>query len=265
MQQIGTGKQHELELLVRRAGQHILELWPGKRGGSSHLKVDSKSDNSLVTNADYESNQILVDGLRRLFPESRIVSEEGPFEVQDLSRQPTWVIDPIDGTMYFLEGKDHFRILIGLLEQGEVNLGLMYFPTSDRLFYAQRARGCSVNGQLLKVSGQNIWDKASIFLNHLAVSDAGVAKVVSADTALACIDLCTQKLDAGVVRITEHKSWDLLPYIVMAQESGGVVTDQDGRLPRFESTIPAMSHLVFSNGLLHATVLDALKRWRLQN
>ncbi len=262
MQEISLGLQHELEELVRKAGQHILKLWPGKRGGNSHLKVTPKPDGSLVTNADYESNQIIVEGLRRLTPKIAIFSEEGPLDSEEIPLTPAWVLDPIDGTNYFLEGKSHFRILLGLLDQGRVVMGIMYFPTNDKLYVAQRAKGCFLNQQSLRVSSHKDWSQAKLFLNHLQAKNVALPKHVSIDTALACIQLCEKELDAGLIRITEHKTWDLLPYIVMTQESGGMVTDEHGAEPLFRNIAPKMGYLVFSNGILHQDLLAALKTWK---
>lgn len=261
MLEISLGQQHELELLIRKAGKHILELWPGKRAGTSHLKIDIKADGSQVTNADHESNQIITEGIHRIFPGTKIVSEEGPLESGQISMQASWVVDPIDGTKYFLEGHEHFRILLGLLEEGRVTLGVMYFPVSDKLYYAQRGKGCYLNHQALRVSSQESFAKSAIFLNHLDPQSPGCAKTISTDTALACIQLCEKTLDAGVVRITEHKTWDLLPYVIMTEECGGLVSDQNGAAAYFDNIAPGMSYLVFSNGLLHPQLLSALQSW----
>ena len=86
-----------LERVVRRAGDKLLELWPGRARGRT-LKSERKSDGSLVTEADFASHHIITEELRRMFPTDFILSEEEIDAVGFASAETAWILDPLDGT-----------------------------------------------------------------------------------------------------------------------------------------------------------------------
>jgi 3'(2'), 5'-bisphosphate nucleotidase len=118
--------------LARRAGERILALH------GSGIAVDTKDDQSPVTQADREANEMIVAALTAAFPGDAILSEELPDDGSRLERERVWMVDPLDGTKDFIRGRDGFAVMIGLLEGATPALGVVYKPIGDKLYFATR-------------------------------------------------------------------------------------------------------------------------------
>lgn len=116
--------------LARKASAAILPYYYGS------VDCETKEDGTPVTNADRLSNQIILDGLQSAFPHDGIVSEE----LENISGNRTWHVDPIDGTKGFIGHSDQFAIHIGLAD-GAPLLGLVYKPTTGEHYVATKGNG----------------------------------------------------------------------------------------------------------------------------
>ena len=139
---------HRITALVREAGEALKDLWPKNNSDRQVLEIQEKNDASLVSLADLRSNEILISGLQKLFPGCEIVSEEGTTgkvssENNNDNLDGYWLIDPLDGTKEFLEGRDNFAVLVAFIDSDHIPIaGWVYFPVRDLLFAA-------VDGELL--------------------------------------------------------------------------------------------------------------------
>ncbi|MEM7034644.1 MAG: inositol monophosphatase [Chloroflexota bacterium] len=113
--------------LVREAGQLALSHF-------KNITPQRKADNTFVTQADIDIEQLLVTRLQTLYPNHNVISEEGA-RVANNNEAPTWAIDPLDGTTAFVHGLPGWGIAIGLLEQGRPTFGMFYMPLLDDLTY----------------------------------------------------------------------------------------------------------------------------------
>lgn len=123
----------QLSDAVRQAGGVVLSMWPKRRATATIIEVAQKIDGSLVSEADMASNELLTTALHSLYPSDLIFSEEvmcDPAAV--FSSKRTWIIDPLDGTSAFLEGRDDFSILVGLSVDHTPTQGLCFFPRAIR-------------------------------------------------------------------------------------------------------------------------------------
>lgn len=117
--------------------------------------ITYKNDDPLnpVTVADEQSEIYLESKLTQLIPGSLVVGEENVEknpEVLDCLKDPenvVWVIDPIDGTRNFKDGKETFCIIVALVAHGETQLGWIYDPCTDTMAFAAKGEGCFFNGQ----------------------------------------------------------------------------------------------------------------------
>lgn len=116
-----------LKDLIIDTGKIALDI---KKSG---ILIDTKSDGSVVTNADKEISKIIYQNLQDLTPEIDIVCEEQPLPI--LSNNTFWLIDPIDGTRSYVNGKSTYTINIGLIKNGVPTIGLIYQPETDKLYY----------------------------------------------------------------------------------------------------------------------------------
>jgi fructose-1,6-bisphosphatase/inositol monophosphatase family enzyme len=117
-------------------------------------QIREKRPGDLVTIADEESEQRLEAGLGELLPGANVVGEEAaehdPGVMDALSRStPCWVIDPVDGTHNFADGKACFAVIVALVVAGEVRAGWIHDPVADRTLYAASGQGAWLDGRRL--------------------------------------------------------------------------------------------------------------------
>ena len=134
----------DLERLARQAGE-ILRL-----GYEQEHQVDYKGDIDLVTEVDHHSEELLLGEIQRLFPGHRIISEEAGLVPGHAGDQ--WYVDPLDGTVNYAHGIPIFTVSIAYAHNGVLALGVVYDPMRDELFAAERGRGATLNGRLLRAS-----------------------------------------------------------------------------------------------------------------
>ncbi len=103
------------------------------------LQIESKSDDSPVTIADRDAEQLLRERICERFPEDGILGEE--FDKIEGDNDFQWILDPIDGTKAFISGVPLFGTLIGLLEKGQPVAGVCRFPALDEVVYAMHDHG----------------------------------------------------------------------------------------------------------------------------
>jgi 3'(2'), 5'-bisphosphate nucleotidase len=120
------------------AGKAVLKIYD-----SGDFKSYQKDDDSPVTSADYEANEIICRILQSETPDIPIMSEESKREL--LSDRKNWnrywLIDPIDGTQEFIARSGDFAVNIALIENNQPVIGVIYWPTGETLYFAQKDRG----------------------------------------------------------------------------------------------------------------------------
>lgn len=127
-----------VEATALEAGQLLLKFYK-----KPDLKVETKKDGSFVTEADFAASDLIIERLKGLgYP---VVSEEDIPETR--TGNDYFIVDPLDGTKYFAEGKDTYATLIGFIKDGIPVLGVAYFPTLDLFFSAESGQGCFLNGK----------------------------------------------------------------------------------------------------------------------
>ena len=125
----------EIKRIARAAGAILLHHY------AHPTAVEWKAPGDPVTQADRAASALIVDELRRLFPDDGILSEEIPDDSIRLGRQRVWMIDPMDGTREFIAQRDEFAVMIGLVDLGVPVLGVVFQPTADKLYYAAAGTG----------------------------------------------------------------------------------------------------------------------------
>jgi 3'(2'), 5'-bisphosphate nucleotidase len=125
--------------LAREAGRATMAYYDtGVAAG-----VREKEDRSPVTLADEVAHEILVAGLKRIDPETPVVSEEAEADSFDRRRtwQRFWLVDPLDGTKEFIKRRAEFTVNVALIENGEPVLGVVLAPAMDLLYWAVKGQG----------------------------------------------------------------------------------------------------------------------------
>ncbi|MEM6478447.1 MAG: inositol monophosphatase family protein [Pseudomonadota bacterium] len=117
------------------------------------LQVSTKGPGDFVSRADIRAEEIIREELRRSRPTYGWLAEEGGEEPgEDPTRR--WIVDPLDGTTNFLHGMPHWAVSIALEHKGQVVAGVVYDPTKDEMFFAEKGLGAFMNDKRLRVSGR---------------------------------------------------------------------------------------------------------------
>lgn len=138
--------------LALKASEEILKLL------ENSLPHTKKADNSIVTEADLRSDQIILEGLQKEFSTHGFLTEETGL-VGDQNSEFIWVVDPLDGTKAYAKGIPGFSVMIGLLKEGKPYLGVVADPLEGHLYEAIRGEGAfhTLKGkrEKLQVSNRN--------------------------------------------------------------------------------------------------------------
>ena len=113
-------------------------------GEIENLQVSEKGPGDFVSSADKRTEKILIDELQKAHPEYGIITEEtGTINKSNVKNR--WIIDPIDGTMNFLNGIPQFAISVGYEEDSEIKCGVIFNPVTNELFCAEKGNGAFFN------------------------------------------------------------------------------------------------------------------------
>ncbi len=226
--------QDELKIgaaIARMAGDRALRIREGNIG------VETKSDESPVTIADRECEQLIVSELHRAFPDDGLLGEEGATRESASGRR--WIIDPIDGTRDFIRGTGAWSVLMGLEDKGEVVAGFAYFPATGEMFSAALGAGAFWDGQRIVASWAHTKSQALLCCNGLSfmhrypfapqlldwLKDFWTVRSMGG-----CLDamlVATGRADAWIE--AQAKPWDLAPLKIIAQEVGCITFDFEGK------------------------------------
>ncbi|BAT52407.1 Inositol monophosphatase [Nostoc sp. NIES-3756] len=219
----------------------------------------------LVTAADKASEAVILEVLRRHFPQHSILAEEsGKLGNQD--NEYLWVIDPLDGTTNYAHQYPAFCVSIGLLINDVPQVGVIYDPFHNELFRAAAGLGATRNRHPIKVSHTSELNKSLLVTGfaydrretsdnnyaefcHLTHLTQGVRR--SGSAALDLAHVACGRVDGYWER--GIAPWDIIAGVILLQEAGGKVTAYDGTPLKIES-----GRILATNGYIHNKLSQAL-------
>ena len=243
---------------VREAGSLLLSIWPGRRGQTELLSISQKGDGSLVSAADMASNEMLTKALGELYPDDCVFSEESVSDAAAVNAsRRTWIIDPLDGTSAFLEGRDDFSVLVGLSVDHVPSAGILYLPARDEMFTAEAGRGAFRNGKPIRVSENETPRARHVYVRRFASRSPHLESPMM-DSGLALAKVACGELDGAIIKMTTHREWDIAAPMAILREAGATITDErGGEIPVGTGGI-AFDYFVASNGRTHEQLLAIL-------
>ena len=241
--------------IARDAGKIIVDSWDAPRAPRHKGKTD------LVTETDLKVQAQLKKDLGELLPGSAFLGEEGE-GAKTLGDEPTWIVDPVDGTTNFVHRVPFVSVSVALTVRRAPALGVVCAPMLNECFWAALGQGAWLNSRPIKVS--ETLELADALMatgfpyemeRELEAILARLSRVLPATQGLrrlgsAAIDLAyvaCGRLDAYYEATL--KPWDMAAGWLLVKEAGGDVTALDGG-----PATPGGSVLA-SNGFLHASVL----------
>jgi myo-inositol-1(or 4)-monophosphatase len=157
---MAVGQVHAEELLAC-AVEAALRAGALLRTGFGRAVVIERKEgrHNLVTEYDRQSEALIVETIRRRFPDSSFLAEESG-QLEGRQQNLCWVVDPLDGTVNFAHGIPVFCVSIAAVLEGELQCGVIYQPMLGELFTALRGAGAWLNGHRLRVSSVEELDEA---------------------------------------------------------------------------------------------------------
>jgi len=235
--------------IAQEAGKLLMPFFDRRIG------YEYKGDVDLVTEADKASERLIVSRLRAAWPEHDIVGEEGTRDTHGGGFR--WYVDPLDGTTNFAHGYPVFCVSLGLELEGELIAGVLYDPTRDELFAAEKGSGATLNAKPIHVSTTTTLAESILgtgfpsfkrhknpnihFYHQLTLRSHGVRRAGSA--ALDLANVASGRYD-GFWEFNLNP-WDTAGGVLLVREAGGIVTRFDGTPFRIDSreTIAANPHI----------------------
>ncbi len=145
--------------IAKTGGDHTLKYF------KKELEVVNKADDSPVTIADRETEQLMRSEILKRFPEHGIIGEE--FGITNEESTIQWVLDPIDGTKSFIHGVPFYTTLIGVLVDNEPVIGVINCPALEELCAATVGFGATLNGEPCKMKGTESLEESTVLVTEI--------------------------------------------------------------------------------------------------
>ena len=239
-----------MEAIAREAGALLMEYF------RSRVKIEYKGDVDLVTVADRKSEALILERIRGAFPTHDVMGEEGTRI--ETGSDYRWYVDPLDGTTNFAHGYPVFCVSLAVEYKGERVAGVLYDPTRDELFAAEKGSGARLNALPIAVSKTDRLAESLVatgfpshkrhknpniyFYHQITLRTHGVRRAGSA--ALDLANVACGRYD-GFWEFNLNP-WDTAAGVLIVQEAGGTVTNMSGGPFQIDSR-----ETLASNGLIH--------------
>ncbi|MFP4514687.1 MAG: inositol monophosphatase family protein [Parcubacteria group bacterium] len=243
---------------AKRGGRILLNRYKS----FDRAKVNFKSKHEILTAADLAAEKEIIKIIRKNFPEHQILAEESG-EIKNKSDYK-WFIDPLDGTTNFSIHNPLWATSIGLSYKNKLVLGIVYSPSLDEFFYAEKSKGAFLNNKKIKVSnfsGEKVVNtfchgsqkkhikKAIRYYNKQKLAQFDARQMGSASMELAYV--ASGRVES--ITIPGANSWDVAAGVLLVKEAGGKVTDFNNKTWNLDSY-----DIIASNKKVHGQILDAL-------
>ncbi|CAI9086874.1 OLC1v1020797C2 [Oldenlandia corymbosa var. corymbosa] len=251
---------------AKKAGEVI------RKGFYETKQVEHKGQVDLVTETDKACEDLIFSHLKEHFPGHKFIGEETTAAngVTELTDEPTWIVDPLDGTTNFVHGFPFVCVSIGLTIGKVPTVGVVYNPIMDELFTGIDGKGSFLNGKPIRVSSQSELVKALLATevgtkrDQLTV-DATTNRInsllfkvrslrMSGSCALNLCGIACGRLDL-FYELGFGGPWDVAGGAVIVKEAGGALFDPSGG--KFDIT---SQRVAASNPLLKDAFIEALQQ-----
>ena len=227
-------------------------------GEIENLQVSSKGPGDFVTSSDKRTEKTIIEELQKAHSNYGIITEESGI-INKSNIKNRWIIDPIDGTMNFLNGIPHFAISIAYEEDSEIKCGVIFDPIKNEMFYAEKGNGAFLNNSRIRVSNKkklidsllvtggpkhSSKKKEEIFSEFVGVSKkifSPIRKFGSA--ALDVAYVACGRFDGYWQR--ELNYWDVAAGVIILKEAGGFVDffEEDKGAPLKKNILASNSNI----------------------
>lgn len=225
-----------------------------------------KANDEIVTDLDKKSEKIILNELKKNFPDYGILSEESGLDKKDSPY--FWIVDPLDGTSNFTIHNPIFTVSVSLVYKNEIVLGVTYLPILNELYWAVKNQGAYCNNKKIQVSKIDKLKKSFLTYCHgqnkTSRQQAYKLYQYFHEQARDCRHFGSTTFELAMVAsghtesliVPKPKLWDIAAGIILVQEAGGKTTDWQGK-----SWALPTKDLLASNQKIYATLQKKLKNW----
>ncbi|MFA6098422.1 MAG: inositol monophosphatase [Patescibacteria group bacterium] len=251
-----TPKSFSLSL-AEQAGKIISQHFNTKH------EIEIKHDESPVTIVDKTVNLLVLNSIKKEFPNHGFIGEEGGSFSE--KAEYVWICDPLDGTIPFSAGMTVCCFTLALLRNGQPILGVIYNPFTDRLYFAEKNKGAFLNDEQIHVSkvaaisrnliGICVWNNSTYDLTGTVTKliSLGMNMQTGSTSYLGALVASGE----AVANIFPHNTpWDIAAQKIIIEEAGGKVTDMFGNDQKYDG--PTKGGLI-SNGIIHDKLIEIIK------
>lgn len=242
------------------AGKEVMKIY------STNFTIGSKDDKSPVTLADMKSNETI----RYILSNRKyaILSEEDVDDQNRLLEDLVWIVDPLDGTMDFVNKTGEFTIMIALVDKKSPVIGVIYWPTTGIMFAAQKNSGAfkfmENNWHRIKVTDiDELKDCRAVgSRNHLSenekkiLKDLGIKSFTTVGSSLKVGLISSGEAEVYFTTTNKMKEWDSCASYCIINEAGGKMTDLKGNIMTYNNkTVYHQNGILVTNGLVHEQII----------
>jgi Archaeal fructose-1,6-bisphosphatase and related enzymes of inositol monophosphatase family len=241
-----------------KSGKIMLKYF--KENNGANYKIDQ----TIVTLADTEINQYLIECVKKTYPTHSVDGEEDSFGESNY----VWVCDPVDGTAMYARHIPVAVFSLALVINGIPEIGVVYDPFTDNLYTAIKNQGAYKNNSRIFVNNITLDDKKSVshfdmwpeapynvynLIYELGKRTyfVGIGSVIRA-----CMCIASGEFNLALFPGTKKKNCDIAAVKVIVEEAGGKVTDFLGNEQRYDKDI---NGAVISNGIVHDEVIKLIR------
>ncbi len=252
---------------ARLAGQHAMEE-------INFIKASVKNATELVTQADTQCQQIIIDRIKQVFPDHGFIAEEGIegklFKQPPRGAEPIWwLIDPIDGTNNFAHRMLFFAVSVAAMYQGKPIVGVIFEPATESMFTVVKGGEAQLNGRRITASKEKMDEFSSIGLDsHFDSEIPPWAREIMNRTRFrvlgsAALQFAYMAKGGLIADIAQNvKLWDIAAGVLLAEAAGAIVTNWQGEkvfpvdLDSYEGQ---KFKILTANKKVHSELLNLLK------
>lgn len=246
------------ENLAREAGVIARTFFDGNRPSTR------KADNSYLTEADTQINDLVIARVKKAYPSHDIIGEEASYGTGSMY---VWVCDPIDGTAPFVMGLPYSCFELALVVDGVPVVAVIYDLMGDRMYVAVKDQGATLDGIPIRVSTNSDMNLATLVISSTSsvFVNAVSCRAALSDVSHRIISLQCTSRDATLVAAGFSEAGlflgpnvhDVAAPKLLVEEAGGFTSDLHGNEQRYDKPVTGM---IFSNGVMHHAILDIVKQ-----
>jgi myo-inositol-1(or 4)-monophosphatase len=249
----------DLELALRAAREAATAILPFFRRDTP---VDYKSPDQPVTEADRLADRILHARLLGERAGDGWLSEETADTPERLERERVWLVDPIDGTNSFIEGRAEYVISIALAVGGEARVGVVFNPSTGEMYHAVRGGGAFLDGARIRIPAG---EEAREMLASRSEIGRGEFDPLRGTWRLRPLGSTAYKMvkvadGTGTAYLSRgpKSEWDVAAAALIVAEAGGVVTDLAGATLRLNRPAPFLRGVIAARATVHEEIVRHL-------